>query len=622
MAAVILFSVPAVSALVQASRPARAGERLATAALNRLGKVDAGETEADFRRAEASLAAADRRLHGPLTSLGLAVPGVASNLRAARTLVSSGRELAAAGADVAVVAQGIRVRLAAGPETLRDLGRLQPAVERASAVLAEAEADLAGLDRPYLLHPLRRSLRTVQTMATDETATAARVREGLRLVPAVLGAEGPRRYFLAFQNNAELRGSGGLIGNWGELAAVDGGLQLVRFGRLQELIRGGDGPRALHLPEEFQARYRQFDVDGSWQQVNVSPDFPTTAAVISDLYPQSGGAPLDGVVAVDPPGLAAALELTGPVRVDGWPTPVAADNVVDVTLRDAYERFPDGADRVAFLGRLSQQVWTAFSAADLGDPLRVARAMHEAASRGHVRMHLNRPGEEALLASLGADGRVPPLRGDSVMVVNQNVSANKVDYYLRRHVRYDVHLDPGSAPADLSAVLEVGLENQAPPAGLSSAVLGPYDSGFVAGENRSYVSVYSPFDLASAQLDGRPVQPEAQRELGRQVQSMVVSVPPQETRTLRLELAGQVRLTEDGWYRLDLPRQPVLAPDEVRISISVPEGWQIAETRGGLRRHRDRYVIGDLTLDEGRSVWVRVDRAGWARTWERLIGNR
>ena len=620
--AIVLCAAPALLALARASGPARDGERVATAALDGMGEVDPSKTEADFRRAGTSLAVADRRLRGPLTSLGLIVPGVASNLRASRTLVSSGRQLTAAGADLAEAAGTMRVRLDAGHQTLADLRRLEPLLAEAGAVLAETGAHLSGLDRPYLLPSLRRSLRAVGTRATSETASAERVAESIRLLPAVLGADDPRRYFLAFQNNAELRGSGGLIGNWGELTAEDGGLGLVRFGRLQELITGGDRPRVLHLPEEFQARYRQFDVGGSWQQVNVSPDFPTTAAVITDLYPQSGGAALDGVVAVDPPGLAAALKLTGPIPVEGWPVPVSAENVVDVTLRDAYERFPDDAARVAFLGRLSERVWNAFGTSDLGNPLRVARIVHEAARGGHLQVHLNRPEEGTLLTSLGADGRVPPVRGDSVMVVNQNLSANKVDYYLRRQVRYQVDLDPGSAPAKLSGLLEVGLENQAPGGGLSSAVLGPYDSRFVAGENRTYVSVYSPFESTSAELDGRPVQPESQTELGRRVESLVVSVPPQSSRTLRLGLTGEVTLTEDGWYRLDLPRQPILAPDRVHVSVSVPAGWQIVETEGGLRRDGDREAVVDLTLDRGRSMWLRVDRAGWPRTWERLIGNR
>ena len=52
-----------------------------------------------------------------------------------------------------------------------------------------------------------------------------------------------------------------------------------------------------------------------WSNVTMSPHFPSTAAVMAELYPQSGGAAVDGVFAMDPYVLAALVELTGPIDV-------------------------------------------------------------------------------------------------------------------------------------------------------------------------------------------------------------------------------------------------------------------------------------------------------------------
>ncbi len=90
---------------------------------------------------------------------------------------------------------------------------------------------------------------------------------------------------------------------------------------------------------------------------------------------------MDGVIAVDPPGLAAMLKLTGPVTVPRWPVPITADNVVDVTLRQAYEQFPQD-ERVVFLGDLARKVTEAFTRADLGRPAQVTAALGPAASHG------------------------------------------------------------------------------------------------------------------------------------------------------------------------------------------------------------------------------------------------
>src|SRR5205085_3486666 len=174
-----------------------------------------------------------------------------------------------------------------------------------------------------------------------------------QMLPPLLGDGSPRHYFLAFQNSAELRGNGGFIGNWGEIVGEDGRLRLERFGRLLELDDAGTRPLTTSVEPAFLDRWRDFNPTQYWEQVNVSPDFPTTAALIAEMYPQSGGRQVDGVIAVDPSGLAAMLRLTGPVNLPQWPVPVTADNVVDITLRDAYVAFPQD-ERISFLGDLAK----------------------------------------------------------------------------------------------------------------------------------------------------------------------------------------------------------------------------------------------------------------------------
>ncbi len=459
-------------------------------------------------------------------------------------------------------------------------------------------------------------MRELSGRLERETRSTTLAAESAHLLPAILGDEGTRRYFLAFQNNAELRGTGGFMGNWGEVVGVGGRLRLERFGRLEELNDAGTRPRVLTSAPGFFDRWRMFNPGEFWEQVNVSPDFPTTARLISELYPQSGGSPVDGVIAVDPPGLSAMLKLTGPVTLPNWPVPIASDNVVDITLRQAYEKFPQD-ERVAFLGDLARQVAEAFTRADLGRPAQVTAALGTAAGDGHLMVWMARPEEQALMARLGIDGSIDELKGDSLLVVNQNMAANKVDSFFRRHVSYDVTLDPSRSPAALQARVEVTMDNDAPATGLSPQVIGPYDDRFRAGENRTYVSVYTPFGGGSASVDGRPVTLENQSDLGRTALSTVISIPSKSSSTLAVDLKGEVRLSDDGWYRLDLFHQPSLTPDDVEISVAVPKGWRIVQVQG-LKADGGRRATVRMALDGPVTILVRLERAGWSGVWERL----
>ncbi|MDQ4068638.1 MAG: DUF4012 domain-containing protein, partial [Actinomycetota bacterium] len=524
--ALVALVAPASVALARAAEPARVGAQLAQDAFAAAGGGDARVSAAQFERARVQFERAREHLESPLASLGLAMPGLASNLEASRTLAVIGERLSTAGARVPAVAEVSQLGVVSGRVPIDELTRLAPTLADVAALLRSSQHRLRPAEWHYLLPPLRRAVDGLAVRLREGTEAAEVASQSARLVPAMLGGAGARRYFLAFQNNAELRGTGGFIGNWGELAAEGGRLRLDRFGRLDELITGGSPARVLTGPQEFLDRYRAFDVANSWQQVNVSPDFPTTARVIAELYPQSGGRPIDGVLAVDPQGLSALLELTGPVAVPGWPHPITASNVVDVMLRAAYERYPVQEERVAFLGAVARGVSEAFTTADLGNPTAIVRALSGAARGDHLMVFSENAEEQELISRLGADGAVPPVNGDFLMAVNQNVSANKVDLYLERHLRYHAFLDPSSEPARVRSRVEVSLKNGAPSRGLPTGVIGPYDNRFAAGENRTYLSLYTPFRPRSATLQGLPLVLDSQPELSRLAHSTTVSVPP------------------------------------------------------------------------------------------------
>jgi len=616
-----LLSLPALLSLARAAPPARAGDAALERALDALGGGDPSRTAADFGEAGRRFAEAEAHLDGPLVALGLVVPGVSPNLSASKTLVSSGQQLSEMGSRLAAVVDGGRPHVSNGYVPIEQVRALAVDLAELERSLRDFQKRVRTVNRPFLLPPLQHAIGELDRRVDGELATVQRAADSAELLPAILGAEGTRRYFLVFQNNAETPGGGGFIGNWGELVAENGRLQLARFGRPSDLNPVSSQSLELHVPSPFTARGIELQPHLFWQQVIAFPDFPTTARMISELYPQSGGRPIDGVIAIDPMGLSALLELTGPVTVPGWPEPISAGNVTDVVLRDAYRRFPTAEDqkRTEFVGELSRHVAQAFTTADLGQAGRVVHWLSKATRGGHLLVHLSRSDEQRLVEGMGADGAVPPVQGDSLIVVDQSVSADTVGPELRRTLRYDVALDPSSSPASLTGHLEVTLAST-PAGGPGGGPSGPDGNGFVAGESRSYVSVFTPFDDVSATIEGRPVDPVSHPELGRRVHSTTVTVPALSHRTLAMEVDGTVRLSPDGWYRLDLLPEWSVAADPVEASVTVPRGWRVAETRGADVTDQRRAHVR-VQLDRRHTVWVRVERTSdWARVVDRLRG--
>src|SRR6202042_3644199 len=134
---------------------------------------------------------------------------------------------------------------------------------------------------------------------------AGRAVGAAKVLGALGGGDLIRHYFIAFMSPSESRSYDGFVGSYGLLTADDGHISLSLSGQssdLEALLPPG-GATLRGVPD-FLARYGKFDAGEFVRDATYSPDFPTVASVLSQEYEQTGGAPVDGVLAIDPYGLA------------------------------------------------------------------------------------------------------------------------------------------------------------------------------------------------------------------------------------------------------------------------------------------------------------------------------
>jgi hypothetical protein len=388
----------------------------------------------------------------------------------------------------------------------------------------------------------------------------------------------------------EARGRTGFMGNFAELTATDGLVDMTRFGRSGELEGGGTpGPeRTVSGPADYLERWGRFDPAATWRNVTMSPDFPSVGQVVTELYPQSGGQPVDGVIAIDPIGLAALLRFTGPIAVAGVEEPLTADTAAAYLLRDQY-LIDDNEARIDALESLARATFEALTSGSLPPPREIADTLAPAVRQGHIHVYGAAPAHQRLFEAMGVAGDLPPPDGDFLSVVDNNAVGNKVDLFLDRTVTYDVDWDP--ATGDVDATATVTLTNTAPDEGLPDYVIGSPLAGDAApprGTNRTYLSVYSPWALEGALLDGAPAALERQEERGRFAYSLFLDVPPGGSRTLTLDLRG--RLAGDR-YRLDVASQPLVEADNLTVGVDVGGGGAVEASE-------------DLTVDGRRATFT------------------
>ena len=146
------------------------------------------------------------------------IPWAGDNLRGMRVLAAA-TDRVATGAVLPLAKASATLDLGAfapvdGRIDLQPIIDLQEPVRAASAAFQQADQMIATehLDSADLIGPLA-DARDKFTGLLDEAAPlVTAVDKASQLVPAMLGVDGPREILLLFQNNAELRSTGGIPG--------------------------------------------------------------------------------------------------------------------------------------------------------------------------------------------------------------------------------------------------------------------------------------------------------------------------------------------------------------------------------------------------------------------------
>lgn len=606
VAAAVVCCIPAVVATVLVRHQASQGIALTRRAFDAAGNADQSQSVGLLTQAHGEFARVDDRVTAPITAIAGLVPIVSQHRDAIAKVSSLAEGLTRDAADTARAADYDQLRYHAGTIDTTKIAAMQGPLAHLTTTLEDAQKRLRGLDSPWLVAPVAHRLGSLDTEIDRALPAAQLATQAVAVVPDLLGAHGPRHYFVAFETPAEQRGLGGFIGAWGEILADNGHLKLVRSGPGSELFRKkNDPPRTLTGPAEYLARWGSFNPQDSPSDATFSPDFPAVAQVLAQLYPQSGGTHVDGVLAIDPYALAALLKFTGPIRVEGLNETLTSENVADFLVRKQYVEFPaNQGERHDYLQDALQVAFDHLTSGSLPSPRAIADTLSPVARQDRLLFWSSQPAEEALARRLNIDGAMPrPDGGDLLAITTQNEAQNKIDSYLHRTVDYRAQFDP--ATGTVHATATVTLTNDAPAGGLPRYLIGN-NFDLPDGTNATYLSLYSPLVLDSVTVAGASLPVQAGMEAGSRAYSVSVDIAPQASTTVVFQLNGTIARADT--YHLVLRPQPTVNPDHVNVAVVLGPGWAVHAVRGGTTTGSDTANLSGA-LTERRDLTVEARRA-------------
>lgn len=416
---------------------------------------------------------------GTIWRIGTWIPVVGDDARGVRTVARVLSELSDDGlpplADAATDLDAL----------VPDDGRVDPEivvalrkpVATAAAALERAKADLASEDAAGFVGRLRTEYRRLVGIVDEAEAAVDAADVAVGLLPDLLGQQGRREYLLVFQNNAELRATGGLPGAMALITADDGVIELVR----QETASGWEEKSAPVIPLTKEEREVYSDKLGTFiQDANFTPDWPRAAELIearwAERYPQDS---LDGVLTIDTVALSYLLEATGPLEVGGYT--LTSANAVDLLLNQVYFDIEDFRLQDAFFAEVARTVFDAVAGGQVERPRELLRALVKAGQQGRLYAALNDAEEQAQLLGRRIAGASsgPGLEAGTVDVSLLDGTASKMSYYLdyrvsaavtscsadwtKARIRTTLQSDPPTDVSSLPVSIQGGVNNGTKP---------------------------------------------------------------------------------------------------------------------------------------------------------------
>ena len=409
----------------------------------------------------------------------------------------------------------------------------------------------------------------------------------------VLGGNGPRKVLVALENNAELRGTGGLISTFAIGTTTDGHLNLGRFRDVEEFSTSPGSAVKVPAPPDYTAHYGPYLANTSlWKNVNLDPDAPTSSKVLAEIAGLTAKFEPDVVVLLDVPAMADIIGVTGPITLDTGRR-LNSEQLTKALLVDAYggvantrEAQNERRHRLEDAATRSVNRLTGARAS-----LKLVRTLAHLAAGRHITLWSAKPDEQASLVSAGVGGSVSPgdhdialitvsNLGDSFIKPGRSGSGNKLDYYAKRALDVKVTIRREVA----HVVQTLTLRNEAP-TGLRDYVAGPTNPGRL----HELISMTTGFNavLESFKRDDKDARVTLDSEHGYKRISLVADLERGESATWTLTY--DVPLV-GGVYRLDLMPQPLAQDARLTLHVSRPDGTLDSLDGIDTRRGRVEYT--------------------------------
>lgn len=455
--------------------------------------------------------------------------------------------------------------------------RLQTAILTLDKVLTKVDVISENIkqaeSRIEKIDPKRYPKKIGKTVVADRIANLKEQFNGLaslfvdakplvKRLPEIFGKDKERTYLILFQNDKELRATGGFLTSYAVFKVRNGKLQITRSEDIYSLDNSiGAHPTAPREIATYHLNVSTFNIRDS----NLSPDFPSSVELFNSLYKKSSErVDYDGIIAVDSKILVDMLNIFGDTEADGVRFSATKDPRCDCAqvlykLFDLVDR-PTGYIRENRKGILGDLMYALFYKAIGFSPSKywgtLAQQMFENLNEKHILMYFTDKELQKSVEKLNFAGTIKDYKGDYLHINNVNFAGAKSNMFVTESITSMTKFEGGKA------VREVTVEYRNP---YPHSDCNLERGGLCLNATlRDWVRLYVPKGSQLIDFKGSTKRVQTYDDLGKTVFEGFLQVTPLGRAQIVVKYSLPTDISKDG-YRLLIQKQPGTYDQKLKV---------------------------------------------------------
>lgn len=384
----------------------------------------------------------------------------------------------------------------------------------------------------------------------------------LEIAPKLLGEPEPRRYLVLFQNDKELRPTGGFITAYA-IFRLERGKMIVEAS--DDIYKLGERATGQFPPKPFSQHLKVYKL--YLRDANYEPDFLVSMKKFEELY---GKTDYDGIVAVDTHVLVEAMKILGPIPAYGTNFTVDPDKRCGGCPQVIYELEEYAGMRVGFvresrkdiIGVLLYQIMQRALGVSPGQywgPL-FQMALREVAEK-HILVYMHDEQAQKGVEIFNMAGRIRDYDGDYLHINDANLGGAKSNMFVQHSIKQEYEAKDGEIIGTIT--IEYKNPNEGSP-GCNLEVGGLCLNGLMP----NWLRIYVPNGSQLIDFKGSEDQPTVGEAYGKTVFEGFLTVKPLGTAQVVVKYKLPFKVEKGKEYRLLIQKQPGTEGHEYSLVVN------------------------------------------------------